>query len=102
MIYLILHKWTWQEISFFYVPAWKLIYKIIHNKIPQTVQLLQTNWPPELKIGKILKCISWTDGQIQINFTQMFLIYKALYQYCPKDNALLIKLAARAIFIKIS
>ena len=31
-IYLILHKWTWQVISMFYVPAWKLIYIIIHNE----------------------------------------------------------------------
>ena len=31
MIYLILHYWTWQVISLFNVPTWKLIYIIIHS-----------------------------------------------------------------------
>ena len=31
MIYLLLHKWTWQVFSLFYVPTWKFIYIIIHS-----------------------------------------------------------------------
>ena len=31
MIYLILHKWTWQVISLFQVPSGKFIYIIIHS-----------------------------------------------------------------------
>ena len=31
MIYLILHKWTWQVISLFYVHTWNIIYIIIHS-----------------------------------------------------------------------
>ena len=31
MIYLILHWWTWQVISFFYAPTLKFIYIIIHS-----------------------------------------------------------------------
>ena len=30
-IYLILHTWAWQVLSFFYVQTWKLIYVIIHS-----------------------------------------------------------------------
>ena len=32
MIHLILHWWTWQVISLFYVPTWKFIYTIIHSR----------------------------------------------------------------------
>ena len=31
MIYLILHQWTWQVISLFYVPTWKFIYIVMNN-----------------------------------------------------------------------
>ena len=31
MKYLILHNWTWQIISLFYVPKWKFTYIIIHS-----------------------------------------------------------------------
>ena len=30
-IYLILHQWTWQVLSLFYVQIWKFIYITIHN-----------------------------------------------------------------------